>query len=151
MKQLIEKTQPFALLIARIIVAYAFILHGTAKFFEYPMSMTGGNGPVEIFSLYGAAGLLELVGGTLIIVGLFTRFAAFILSGFMAVAYFGFHATSENALLPILNKGEPAVLFSLFFLVLVYTGAGKISLDRLCFCKCKKEATDKKENSEVKA
>lgn len=133
MNQLLENLRPYALLIARVIAAYMFLLHGTAKFFEFPVSMTGGNGAVGLFSVYGAAAILELVGGVLLILGLFTRATAFILSGQMAVAYFMFHATTETLFQPMLNKGELAALYSVFFLVLVFTGAGKISLDHKLF------------------
>lgn len=129
MNQLIENLRPYALLIARVIAGYMFLLHGTAKFFEFPVSMTGSNGAVAFFSIYGVAAVLELVGGIFIILGLFTRLTAFILSGQMAVAYFMFHATAETLFQPMLNKGELAALYSLFFLVLIFTGAGKIALD----------------------
>lgn len=129
MNQLIENLRPYALLIARVIAGYMFLLHGTAKFFEFPISMTGGNGAVAFFSIYGVAAVLELVGGIFIILGLFTRLTAFILSGQMAVAYFMFHASAETLFQPMLNKGELAALYSLFFLVLIFTGAGKIALD----------------------
>lgn len=129
MNQSIENLRPYALLIARTVAAYLFLLHGTAKFFEFPVSMTGGNGSVELFSIYGVAGILEIVGGILLILGLFTRITAFILSGLMAVAYFGFHATSDTFFQPMLNQGELAALYSVFFLTFVFTGAGKISLD----------------------
>lgn len=129
MNQLCEKFSPIALLIARVVAAYMFLLHGTAKFFEFPVSMTGGNGAVGFFSIYGAAALLEIVGGILIILGLFTRITAFILSGQMAVAYFMFHANTETLFQPMLNQGELAALYSVFFLVLVVSGAGKLSLD----------------------
>lgn len=135
MNQLCEKFSPIALLVARVIAAYMFLLHGTAKFFEFPVSMTGGNGAVAFFSIYGAAAVLELVGGILIILGLFTRATAFILSGQMAVAYFFFHAGADNFLQPMLNKGELAALYSVFFLVLVVSGAGKLSLDHKLFAK----------------
>lgn len=135
MNQLCEKFSPIALLIARVVAAYMFLLHGTAKFFEFPVSMTGGNGAVGFFSIYGAAGVLELVGGILIILGLFTRVTAFLLSGQMAVAYFMFHADAATLLQPMLNKGELAALYSVFFLVLVVTGAGKLSLDQKIFAK----------------
>lgn len=133
MNTLCEKFSPLALLVARVIAAYMFLLHGTAKFFEFPVSMTGGNGAVGFFSVYGAAGVLEIVGGILIILGLFTRATAFILSGQMAVAYFFFHADAATLFQPMLNKGELAALYSVFFLVLVVTGAGKLSLDHKLF------------------
>lgn len=129
MNQLCEKFSPIALLVARVIAAYMFLLHGTAKFLEFPVSMTGGNGAVPLFSIYGAAAVLEIIGGLLIVLGLFTRVTAFILSGQMAVAYFFFHASAENFLQPMLNQGELAALYSVFFLVFVVSGAGKLSLD----------------------
>lgn len=134
---LLEKSQPLLMLVIRVVAAYMFLLHGTAKFFEFPMSMTGGNGAVELASVYGVAAILEIAGGVLIALGLFTRPTAFLLSGQMAVAYFGFHATAENFLIPLTNKGELAALYSVFFLLMVYTGAGKWSLDSLLFKKCK--------------
>ncbi len=107
-----------------------FIQHGTAKFFELPVSMTDGNGAVPLFSQYGLAGSLEIVGSILFMLGLFTRQTAFLLSGFMAFAYFFIHASASTLLLPMLNEGELAALYSLFFLVFVFTGAGKFSLDK---------------------
>lgn len=135
MNQLCETFRPLGLLVARVLVAYMFLLHGTAKLFEFPFSMTGGNGSVELFSIFGLAAVLEVVGGLLVIVGLFTRFTSFILSGMMAVAYFMFHAKADNFLFPLLkdNGGEPAALFCAAFLLLVFTGAGKLSLDHKLF------------------
>lgn len=119
----------------RIVVGYMFLLHGTAKFFEFPVSMTGGNGGVELFSLFGFAAILEIVGGVFIILGLFTRPTAFLLSGQMAYAYFIVHATAETLFQPMLNKGELAALYSVVFLAFVFTGAGKLSLDQKLFGK----------------
>lgn len=135
MNSSLEKFAPVAFLLARVVVGYMFLLHGTAKFFEFPVSMTGGNGGVPFFSLFGFAALLEIVGGILIALGLFTRATAFILSGQMAYAYFIVHATAETLFQPMLNKGELAAMYSLFFLVLVFTGAGKLSLDHKFFNK----------------
>lgn len=120
---------PYALALLRIIAAYMFFWHGTAKFFEYPSSMTGGNGGVALFSQYGLAGVLEIGGGILLALGLFTRPVAFVLSGFMAFAYFGVHASADNLLLPLLNNGELAALYSLVFLYFVFAGAGAFALD----------------------
>lgn len=117
--------------IVRIATGYAFFLHGTAKFFEFPISMTKGNGAVPLFSLYGAAGVLEIVGGLLIILGLFTRPTAFILSGQMAVAYFMAHFS----VFPLANGGEAAMLFSFIFLYLASAGGGAWSLDNKLFNK----------------
>lgn len=129
MNQTLEKFAPAAFLLARVVVSYMFLLHGTAKFFEFPVSMTGGNGSVPFFSLFGIAALLEIVGGILIALGLFTRTTAFILSGQMAYAYFIVHATAETFFQPMLNQGELAAMYSLFFLILIFTGPGKYSLD----------------------
>ncbi len=109
----------------RIIVGFLFLQHGTAKLFAAPhIAMFDG---LKILSLMGAAGILELVGGTLVLLGLFTRPAAFILSGMMAVAYFMAHA--PGGFLPILNQGELAVLYCFVFLYFSAAGGGSFSLD----------------------
>lgn len=126
--------QPFQnqiLAILRIVSGYAFFLHGTAKFFEFPISMTDGNGSVPLFSMYGVAGVLEVVGGILLILGLFTRLTAFILSGLMAAAYFIAHFS----IFPLVNGGEAAMLFSFVFLYLASAGGGAWSLDNQLFKK----------------
>ena len=121
--------QPRALGLLRIITGYLFIPHGTAKLLGAPhVAMFDG---LQLMSLMGLAGILELAGGALILVGLFTRPVAFVLSGFMAVAYFMAHASQGNPLLPMLNKGELAVLFSFVFLYLSAAGAGAWSLDAM--------------------
>ena len=118
---------PYALAALRIVTAYLFIQHGTAKLFGVPyQSMFDG---LELFSLVGLAGVLEVAGGVLIGVGLYTRSTAFVLSGMMAVAYFIAHATQGNVLAPLLNGGELAALYSFVFLLFVFTGAGALSLD----------------------
>lgn len=129
MNQLTEKLSPFVLLLVRLAVGYMFLLHGTAKFFEFPMSMTGGNGSVPLFSIFGAAAILEIAGGLLIILGLFTRPVSFLLAGQMAYAYFFVHATADTLFLPLINQGELAIMYSMMFLMLLMTGAGKFSLD----------------------
>jgi putative oxidoreductase len=83
---------------------------------------------LQLFSLYGLAGVLELVGGLLLLLGLFTRPVAFVLSGQMAVAYFIGHAAS-TPLFPLLNRGEAAVLFCFVFLYLAAAGGGAWALD----------------------
>ena len=106
-----------------------FILHGTAKFLEFPISMTGGNGAVGDPMLL-VAGVIEIVGSILLILGLFTRQAAFILSGEMAYAYFFMHVAGKgNLFFPIANGGELALLYSLLFLYFVFSGAGACALD----------------------
>jgi len=87
------------------------------------------HGPFQLFSMMGFSGVLELVGGTLLAIGLFTRITAFILSGEMAFAYFIAHASHD--FFPMVNKGELAVLYCFVFLYLAAAGGGPWSLDRL--------------------
>jgi putative oxidoreductase len=122
-----ETWTPRALALLRIVTAYLFLQHGTAKLFGVPhVAMFDG---LQLFSLIGFAGLLEVVGGVLLILGLFTRPAAFILSGEMAFAYFIGHAPQGKVLSPMLNQGEPAVLFCFIFLFFAAAGAGAWSID----------------------
>jgi len=120
---------PRAQSVLRIVTAYLFLLHGTAKLLQLPhIPMFDG---LQILSLSGIAGVLELVGGALLIVGLFTRLVAFIVSGEMAFAYFIGHATPDTVLLPLMNQGESAVLFCFIFLFLAAAGGGPWSVDAL--------------------
>lgn len=120
---------PRLLSVLRIVTAFLFVQHGTAKFLGVPHVAFFDE--LNLFSLIGVAGVLELVGGVLLLLGLLTRPAAFILSGEMAFAYFIGHA--PKGLFPILNNGEPAILFCFIFLYLVAAGGGAWSLDRrLC-------------------
>jgi putative oxidoreductase len=118
---------PYALAFLRVVVGFLFLQHGTAKFFGVPhvAALEG----VQLFSLVGVAGVLEVAGGLLVLIGLFTRPAAFLLSGEMAVAYFMFHAARGSVLSPILNGGESAVLFCFIFLLIAAAGAGAWSID----------------------
>lgn len=125
---------PAVLSLLRITAAYMFMLHGTAKFFSFPVSMGGGSPS----GIYLAAAILEVGGGILLLLGLLTRPVAFILSGQMAVAYFMAHASQGNALFPIANGGESAALFSFVFLYLAAAGGSAWSLDKL-FCKNRSE------------
>lgn len=111
--------------VLRIVAGFLFIAHGTQKLFNFP----AGSGAVELFSLMGAAGLLEFVGGALLLVGLMTRPVAFVLSGLMAAAYFMAHAPA--GFLPLVNKGELAVIYSFLFLYFTFAGPGAFSLDGL--------------------
>lgn len=123
----LEAWRPRALALLRIVTAYLFIPHGTAKLFGVPhQAMFDG---LTLMSLMGLAGILETFGGLLILVGLFTRPVAFVLCGFMAVAYFMAHASQGHVLLPMLNQGELAVLYCFVFLYFVFAGAGAWSLD----------------------
>ncbi len=117
---------PRALALLRVVTAFLFLQHGTAKFFGIPPAFPE---TVDPFSLLGLAGLLEVAGGALLIIGLFTRPVAFVLSGEMAVAYFMAHASQGHVLSPIINQGESAVLFCFIFLYLVFAGAGAWSVD----------------------
>ncbi len=118
---------PRAQALLRIVTGFLFIQHGTAKFFGMPhVEMFDGFQPM---SLMGVAGGLEIVGGLLVLIGLFTRPVAFVLSGFMAVAYFMAHASQGGLLTPILNGGELAVMFCFVFLFLSVAGGGTWSVD----------------------
>lgn len=118
---------PRLLGLLRIVTAFLFLQHGTAKLFHLPhVAMFDG---LQVMSLMGAAGVIELVGGALLLIGLFTRPVAFILSGQMAVAYFMAHAPTGP--LPLLNGGELAVQWCFLFLYFVAAGAGAWSVDRM--------------------
>ena len=123
----LDLSVPHALAALRIVAGYLFLLHGTAKLFGFPHVAMFDRLPV--WSLLGVAGMLEVAGGALLIVGLFTRFVAFVVSGEMAFAYFLVHAPSGNVLIPILNDGEAAVLFCFIFLFLAVAGGGAWSID----------------------
>ena len=116
---------PKVLAALRIMTALLFMEHGLIKLFGFPPGAAPGKVPLA--GLLGVAGLLEAVGGLLILLGLFTRPVAFLLAGQMAVAYFMAHAPSS--LYPALNHGEPAILFCFIFLYLSVAGPGAWSLD----------------------
>ena len=116
--------EPRALALLRIAAGFMFMLHGTQKHLAFPAARSG----VDLLSLPGIAGVMEIVGGALLIVGLFTRPVAFLLSGLMAFAYFIAHA--PQAFWPILNRGELAALYSFVFLYFAVAGAGAWSVDR---------------------
>jgi putative oxidoreductase len=120
-----EIRSPRILSVLRIVTAFLYVQHGTAKLFHVPhVAALDG---VEFFSLIGFAAVLEIIGGVLLLIGLFTRVVAFILSGEMAVAYFIAHAPA--GVLPILNEGELAVMFCFVFFYLWAAGAGPWSID----------------------
>lgn len=123
LEELLSPYRPQFLSILRIMTALLFVAHGTSKLFGWPME--GFQPP--LFSLFGLAGVLELVGGILLVLGFLTRPVAFILAGEMAFAYFMGHA-SQN-FFPIINQGEAAILFCFIFLYLVFAGAGVWSVD----------------------
>jgi len=124
---LLQTWRPRALAVLRILTGYLLIPHGTAKLLGVPhQAMFDG---LQFWSLLGLAGVLELFGGVLFLIGLFTRPVAFVLCGFMAAAYFIGHASQGQPLLPLLNQGELAVLYCFVFLYFVFAGAGAWSVD----------------------
>lgn len=116
---------PRVLSILRIVAAFLFLCHGTAKLFHVPHQAMFDN--LQIMSLMGVQGVIEVVGGVLLLIGLFSRPVAFILSGDMAVAYFMAHF--PKGWLPLLNGGDLAVLFCFVFLYLFFAGPGPWSVD----------------------
>jgi putative oxidoreductase len=116
---------PMLLGILRIVTAFMFIQHGSAKLFQMP-HVPAFDG-VQVMSLTGLAGILEIVGGALVLMGLFTRPVAFVLSGEMAFAYFIAHA--PHGFLPVLNGGEMAVEWCFVFLYMSAAGPGAWSID----------------------
>lgn len=112
--------------VLRIMSGLLLLQHGTTKYLSIPASKMSGASP---FTMSGAAGVIELVAGVLLVVGLFTRPAAFIASGMCAVAYFYAHAGSN--FYPLLNGGELAALYAFVFLYLAAAGGGPLSLDRI--------------------
>jgi putative oxidoreductase len=116
---------PLLLSVLRIATGLLLLQHGTSKYLSLPVTQNTGVAP---FSMGGIAGMLELVGGVLLILGLFTRPVAFILSGMLAVAYFYVHA--PQGFYPILNNGELAALYSFVLLYIASAGAGPLSVDR---------------------
>jgi putative oxidoreductase len=117
---------PRLLSVLRAVSALLFLAHGTQKLLGFPVSPNPGP---AMLTLPWIAGVLEIVGGTLLVVGLFTRPVAFVLSGLMACAYWMAHA--PRSAFPVLNGGDAAVLFCFVFLYLVAAGGGAWSLDNL--------------------
>lgn len=113
--------------VLRIVVALLYIPHGTSKLFGFPR--IPGGATVELYSPLGLAGTLEMVGGALILLGLFTRPVAFILAGEMAFVYVMAHAPRN--VLPLLNQGEVPILFCVIYLYLAVAGGGYMSVDAL--------------------
>ena len=122
---MLKPWSPQLLSALRIVAAFLYLLHGTQKLLAIPASATGATMPLA--SRMGAAGVIEIVGGTLILLGLFAHLAAFICSGEMAAAYFLAHA--PRAPLPLQNGGELPVLFCFIFLYLAAAGPGPWSVD----------------------
>ncbi len=121
----LEPYSAHLLSILRIMSGLLFLQHGTTKYLNFPLSSFSNASP---FTMGGASGLFELVGGTLLVIGLFTRPVAFILSGNMAVAYF--YAHFPQSFFPLLNGGELAALYCFVFLFIAAAGGGAWSVDR---------------------
>ena len=122
----LNRWSPHALAALRIMTALLMLQHATMKFFAFPAAMPM---PGPLPTIIVAAGIIELVTGTLIVLGLFTRPAAFLASGTMAAAYFMGHAT--QGFWPALNQGEAAIMFCFAFFYLIFAGPGAWSLDGL--------------------
>ena len=121
-----DRWAPRLLSILRIVTGLLFLAHGTQKLLGFPPSPMP---PPELLSMMGIGGLLELVGGALIVIGLFTRPVAFVLSGQMAVAYWMFHFPKGP--FPALNMGDAAILFCFVFLYISAAGPGPWSVDAM--------------------
>ncbi len=115
--------RPYALSVLRIMTALLYLEEGTMKLFDFPPSRFHP----PLFSLFGVAGVIEVVGGLLLVVGLFTRPVAFIFAGEMAVAYFMFAA--PHSFFPAINHGNTIILFCFIYLYFVTAGAGPWSID----------------------
>jgi len=118
---------PRVLSALRIVAAFMFMLSGASKLFGFPVAPPGGT--VVLMSQRGAAGVLETFGGALLLLGLFSRPVAFLLSGEMAVAYFQFHA--PKGFWPTVNGGQAAVLYCFIWLYIFVSGPGPWSLDAM--------------------
>jgi putative oxidoreductase len=116
---------PYVLSIVRIVVALLFFEHGTSRMLSLPAPQV----MPEFLSLHWFAGAIEFVGGALLLVGLFTRTAALIMSGEMAFAYFLSHA--PHSLFPIVNRGDSAILYCFVFLYIAFAGGGPWTLDAM--------------------
>ena len=126
MEKIINAWRPRVLSALRAVAAFCFLQHGTQKMFGFPVAHRY---EFDLFSMSGVAGLLEVCGGALLLVGLFTRPTAFLLSGLMAFAYFLAHA--PRGFWPLANGGELAAVYAFLFLYLAFAGGGEWSLDRL--------------------
>jgi putative oxidoreductase len=125
MNDFLSSWSPRMLSILRIVAGFLLVWHGSQKLFGFPLPLPpGGEGALIV-----TAGVIEFFGGVMIIVGLFTRPAAFLISGMLAVAYFMVHAPA--GFFPLVNKGELAAIYSFLYLYFTFAGGGEWSVDRL--------------------
>ncbi len=127
MSERLQSLSPAILSVLRIIAALMFMEHGLSKLFAFPVPF--GHGAPAAFSLIWFAAVIEVVGGGLLAIGLFSRLAALVMSGEMAFAYFMAHA--PHGFYPLVNKGELAVLYCFVFLYFVFAGPGPLSVDAM--------------------
>jgi len=116
---------PHVLSLLRVVAALLFLEHGLSRLFGWPSPIP----TPQVFTMYWFAGAIELAGGVLLTLGLFSRFAALVMSGEMAFAYFLSHA--PHGFFPILNRGEGAILYCFVFFYIAFAGPGPLSLDAL--------------------
>ena len=128
MNETLAAWAPRALSVLRIYTSLLLLEHGTGKYLGFPVVPSFAN--VQLNSIFGAAGVIELIGGALLTIGLFTRPTAFILSGFAAVGYFMVHAASKG-FYPVLNGGEFISLLCFVALYLACAGGGPWSADAM--------------------
>jgi putative oxidoreductase len=121
----LDRWQPQLLSVLRIVSGLLFLEHGTSKLFQFPSAAMGAHPPPLIM----AAGVIELVGSVLVTLGLFSRYAAFVMSGEMAVAYWMVHVP-KGGIYPIMNGGDPPILFCFVFLYIAAAGPGAWSLNK---------------------
>jgi putative oxidoreductase len=129
----LARVAPYVLSLLRIMAALLFVQHGLSKFFGFPSASAPHPTP---FDLEWFSAVIELIGGVLLTLGLFTRVAALIMSGEMAVGYFLIHA--PKSFYPYLNGGELAIMYCFVFFYLVFAGAGPLSFDALIFGKSRR-------------
>ncbi|HEV7719395.1 MAG TPA: DoxX family protein [Arsenicitalea sp.] len=120
---------PPMLSVLRVVTALVYLEHGTQKLLNFPASARAGGAGLNLFSMFGAAGLIECVAGVLLVLGLFSRAAAFIAAGEMAVAYWMVHI--RGGFFPVNNGGDAAIMFCFVFLYVVLAGPGPWSIDAL--------------------
>jgi putative oxidoreductase len=113
----------------RVVTGLMFLEHGTSKMLSFPINDTWTGMYAQMGGMTAVTGILELVGGILIVIGAFTRITAFILSGMMAVAFWMVHFGMSGSIFPMINQGEAAVFFCFVFLYFAAVGAGPYSVD----------------------